>query len=235
MVKYGIAYGIVYDGGFDVTNDLRRLRWDLECNSNVEVDRCSSYDEAYWKCCTKYSGRFLDKHSNVQYKFPKLLEIIENPYHEPSFKANVPQKRFFATMNPEWFTIYDNIDNLMDFIIQLNLPFIIKEFEDYEAALKFINRRFMMYILSRSAYIHGDLLCRIESIELNKLHSTQGVVDWFNQNYCLPQSMLVPTNPPYQQNYLPFPQSQPIPQQQQIVFQQQPTLSIPAPVNQYQY
>lgn len=201
------VYGIVYARGFAVTASPEVVKWILEHNSEVELQIFNDSWEAYTWCCTEYSRRFLAQHPNVQHKLPTFDEVLKMPYHEPRFVENVPQNRFFTAMNARGIAIYDNVDNLIDFIMGYNIFSSIKEFDSEEKAMQYINWNLMMYVMPRSAYISGDFYT-IRNCNTNMILSTQPLTSWYQENFHPPQQW--PTSELYyQQNFMPFVQQQP--------------------------
>ena len=197
-----VTYGLVYRGGFAVTDNPQFVKWLLETNSDVEICNQNSLWEAYTWCCTEYSRRFLERSLNMQHKLPTFEEVLERPYFEPNFVDSIPQNRFFAAIKTAYFSIFDNIDNVIEFTTEFPLPFKIKETESEEHALAYLNRELLMYVMPRSAYIRGDIQY-IRQIGLNRVASLQAFAIWFQQNCQLPQPWGYSATY-YQNNYLPF-------------------------------
>ena len=200
------VYGIIYAGGFGVTNSPENVKWLLEQNSEIELQVFDDSWMAYNWCCEGYTRRFLNQHPNMQHKLPSLDEVLKMPYHKPNFVKNVPQNRFFATMKAGYIAIYDNVDDLMDFMLEFDGASIVKEFDSYDKACQYIINEIWMYIMPKSAYLHGEIP-NIMCIHLNIAMSIQRLAEWFQQNCQLPKPWS--TQKTYhRQIYMPFEQEQ---------------------------
>ncbi len=197
-----VIYGLVYRGGFAVTDNPQNVKWLLETNSDVEICNWNSPWEAYTWCCTEYSRRFLDRNLNMQHKLPTFDEVLQRPYFEPNFVASIPQNRLFAAINTAYFSIFDNIDNVIEFTTEFPLPFKVKEADSENTALAYLNRELLMYVMPRSAYIRGDIQY-IRQVEINRIASLQTFIAWLQQNCQLPQPWSC-YNTYCQPVYLPF-------------------------------
>lgn len=201
------VYGIVYTGGFGLTVDPLNAKWLLEHNSEVELRRFNDLWLAYTWCAEEYSRRFLEQNPTIQHRVPSLEEVLAVPYHEPNFVENVPQSRFFATMSANYTAIYNNVEDLMDFVMAFDFPFTIKEFDSEVKAMQHINMIFMRSMMPRSAYIEGDFYT-MRNIPSNRLLSMQPFKAWYQKSFQPPQPWPAPAN--YRQNYLPFSSPQPV-------------------------
>ena len=133
---------------------------------------------------------------------PTFEEVLKRPYFEPNFIASILQNRFFAAINTSYFSIFDNIDNVVEFTTEFPLLFKVKEADSEDHALSLLNRELLMYVMPRSAYIRGDIQY-IRQVSINTVASLQAFITWFQQNCQLPQPWSC-YDTYYQPVYLPF-------------------------------
>lgn len=180
-----LSYSVVYNYGFAVTDNPQYLPYLMEHNSDIELDAFYSQDsqwKAYCNGCTKYSAQCMKRDPYMQHIMPTFDDIIRMPYHAPDFKENIPEKRFFAAVNCNCVAIFDNVNLVMSFIMSSTTEVHVKEFDSQENAFKYISEKFISFILTRSAYINGEIKY-IRNIPLNRPLSIQSFIDWFWQNY----------------------------------------------------
>ena len=160
----------------------------MEHNNGIELDtfdsQYSQYPQwkAYCNACTKYSAQCMKRDPYMQHIMPTFDDIIRMPYHAPDFKENIPEKRFFAAMNSNCIGVFDDVNLVMSFIMSSTTEVHVKEFDSQENAFKYISEKFISFILTRSAYINGEIKY-IRNIPLNRPLSIQSLIDWFWQNY----------------------------------------------------
>ncbi len=186
-----LSYSVVYNYGFAVTDNPQYLPYLMKHNSGIELDtfdsQYSQYPqypqwEAYCNACTKYSAQCMKRDPYMQHIMPTFDDIIRMPYHAPDFKENIPEKRFFAAMNSNCIGVFDDVNLVMSFIMSSTTKVHVKEFDSQENAFKYISENFISFILTRSAYINGEIKY-IRNIPLNRPLSIQSLIDWFWQNY----------------------------------------------------
>lgn len=159
------AFRINYDGGFALANSTELLTWLINNNTGIHVVEAANMEQAYFDACNQFVHDEWMKNPYVQPIVPKFDDVLRSPYHVPGSVAQIPTCRFFATVNPDYIGIYDNVKEAVEFVEHFK-PSGLKEFSSADKAKLWLNERFILPMLSMSAYV-TDPIEYIMNVPLN--------------------------------------------------------------------
>lgn len=191
------AFRVNYNGGFALANSTEILTWLISNNSGVHVVEAPNVEQAYFDACNQHVQDEWIKNPYYQPFLPKFEDVLQSPYHVFSFVAQIPAHRFFATVNPDFIGIYDNVQEAVEFVEYFK-PSGLKEFYSADAAKLWLNERFILPMVAMSAYV-TDPIEYIVNIPLNTavpIHYRQ----WWQQHlpavgklpFVCPQFLIAP-------------------------------------------
>ena len=146
------AFRINYDGGFALANSTELLTWLINNNIGIHVVEAANMEQAYFDACNQFVRDEWMKNPYVQPIVPKFEDVLRSPYHVPGSVAQIPAHRFFATVNPDYIGIYDNVKEAVEFVEHFK-PSGLKEFFSADEAKLWLNERFVLPMLAMSAYV----------------------------------------------------------------------------------
>jgi len=158
-------FRVQYRGGFWLTNNFPNLNWIVSNNSDVTVVEEPTLELAYVNACGCYVHECWKNISYKQPILPTFEAVLKMPYHEPGFIKNVPSIRYFATINQDYVGIYDTVEGAIEFLNYFK-PSGLKEFDSTDGTRLWLNEKFVLPILSMSAYI-TDKIPYLMEIPLN--------------------------------------------------------------------
>ena len=160
------AFRINYDGGFAMASNTEPLTWLINNNSGVHVVESPNVEQAYFDACNQFVRDEWARNPYQQPLLPRFEDVLRSPYHIPGFVTQIPVRRFFATVSPDYIGIYDTIEGAVEFIDYF-APSELKEFSSADEAKLWLNERFILPILVMSAYV-TDSIEYIMNVPLNK-------------------------------------------------------------------
>ena len=152
-------------GGFTLLSNTESLSWTISNNSNVQVVEEPSLDRAYVRGCDQYVRDEWARNPYQQPLLPRFEDVLRAPYYAPGFVAQIPSSRFFATVHRDYVGIYDNVKAAVEFVEHFK-PSGLKEFSSADKAKLWLNERFILPMLSMSAYV-TDPIEYIMNVPLN--------------------------------------------------------------------
>ena len=146
---------INFDDGFDLTDRLERVQFDLKTFPGIEIQTVPDSWSAYRIACLKHTAKKLNHSPFVMPTLPRFEDVSIAPFYER--KPQLPPTRYFAMVTSEYHaTIATDVSSILNFLDSFDAPFV-KEFVRYDAALEWINRLLLMPIIAMSAYLTADL------------------------------------------------------------------------------
>ena len=146
------AFRINYTGGFALANSTELLTWLINNNSGIHVVEAANMEQAYFDACNQFVHDEWTKNPYHQPLLPKFEDVLRSPYHVPGSVTQIPAHRFFATVNPDYIGIYDNVKEAVEFVEHFK-PSGLKEFFSADEAKLWLNERFVLPMLAMSAYV----------------------------------------------------------------------------------
>ena len=194
------AFRINYNGGFALANSTEPLQWLIENNSGVHVVETPNIEQAYIEACNQFVRDEWTRNPYHQPLLPRFEDVIRTPYHVPGFVAQIPARRFFATVHRDHVAIYDNVQGAVEFIDYF-APSGLKEFSTADEAKLWLNERFIVPMLAMSAYVTNPIEY-IVSLPLNTAVPVR-YRQWWEQNlpavnnlpFVCPQFLIGKPNP----------------------------------------
>lgn len=172
---------INFEDGFDLTEDLKRVRYVLEKVSGVEIRIMNDEWQAYYCACFHHTAKKLLRDSFVTPTLPKLEDVLRAPFYERIVPTMAP--RFFALIGAGYHvSISTAIADVINFLHECNYP-RVKEFVSYDEAVGWINRVVLTPIMMMGAYLKSDVPL-IE--DLDEKISVFPYESWLDQNCELP-------------------------------------------------
>lgn len=146
---------INFDDGFDLTDRLERVQFDLKTFPGIEIQTVPDSWSAYRIACLKHTAKKLNHSPFVMPTLPRFEDVMQSPFYERI--PQLPPTRYFAMATSDYHaTIATDVSTVLNFLDSFNAPFV-KEFTNYDAALYWINRIFTLPIIAMSAYLTADI------------------------------------------------------------------------------
>lgn len=146
---------INFDDGFDLTDRLERVQFDLKTFPGIEIQTVPDSWSAYRIACLKHTAKKLNHSPFVMPTLPRFEDVMQSPFYERI--PQLPPTRYFAMATSDYHaTIATDVSTVLNFLDRFNAPFV-KEFTNYDAALYWINRIFTLPIIAMSAYLTADI------------------------------------------------------------------------------
>ena len=171
---------VQYRGGFALINNFQHLSWSVSNNSDITVVEEPTLEQAYVNACNCYVQEYWKNNPYKQPALPTFEAVLKMPYYEPGFIKNVPSIRFFATINRDYVGIYDTVEGAIEFLNYFK-PSGLKEFDSADGAKLWLNEKFILPILSMSAYITDKIPYLVE-IPLNTAVPVH-YREWWQQHF----------------------------------------------------
>ena len=150
------AFRVNYNGGFALANSTELLNWFISNNSGIHVVEAPNVEQAYFDACNQHVQDEWTKNPYYQPLLPKFEDVLQSPYHVFGFVAQILAHRFFATVNPDFIGIYDNVQEAVEFVEHFK-PSGLKEFSSADAAKLWLNERFILPMVAMSAYVTDQI------------------------------------------------------------------------------
>ena len=83
-----------FEDGFDITTDLRRIKWVVEHSSNVKIRALNDSWQAYLYGCFNHTEKKLSRLLFVAVRLPRFEDVLKAPFYERIVPARTT--RFFA-------------------------------------------------------------------------------------------------------------------------------------------
>ncbi|MBR3746961.1 MAG: hypothetical protein IKN27_08385 [Selenomonadaceae bacterium] len=146
---------INFDDGFDLTDRLERVQFDLKTFPGIEIQTVPDSWSAYRIACLKHTAKKLNHSPFVMPTLPRFEDVMPSPFYERI--PQLPPTRYFAMATSDYHaTIATDVSTVLNFLDSFNAPFV-KEFTNYDAALYWINRIFTLPIIAMGAYLTADI------------------------------------------------------------------------------
>lgn len=170
-----------FEDGFDLTEDLKRVRYVLEKVSGVEIQTMNDEWRAYYFACFKHIQKKLLRNPFVMPTLPKLEDVLRAPFYERIVPTMTP--RFFALIgNGYHVSVSTALSDVINFLNAFDCP-RVKEFVSYDEAVGWINRVVLTPIRMMGAYLKSAVPL-IEN--LDEKISVFPYASWLDQNCELP-------------------------------------------------
>lgn len=166
LVPNDFIYAVIHDGGFGLLKDRKNLKNLMLRIREIFVQKFTNPNIAYDFCRQNYVDQRLKMNIFDRPSLPSLEDVLSHPFFEKGYLKNIVfLKCFFATLSPTHVGIYDNVEESLDFIEHFN-PCILKEFDDFDDALGYINATFLRYIYPHENEIDAPIKI-LKSLPLN--------------------------------------------------------------------
>lgn len=146
---------INFDDGFDLTDRLERVQFDLKTFPGIEIQTVPDSWSAYRIACLKHTTKKLNHAPFVMPVLPKFEDVMQSPFYERI--PQLPSTRYFAMTTSNYHgSISQNIEDVLKFLNEFDAPFV-KEFVCYDEGLSWINRLLLTPIIAMGAYLTADI------------------------------------------------------------------------------
>lgn len=159
-------FRVNYNDGFALLQSTELLGWLVENNSGVHVVEVPSPEQAYVEACRQFVQNEWTKNPYKIPILPRFEDVIRSPYHAPRFVVQIPTPRFFATVNPDFIGIYDNVQEAVEFVEHFK-PSGLKELSSADEAKLWLNKSLVLPMVAMSAYV-TDPIEYILNLPLNE-------------------------------------------------------------------
>ena len=146
---------INFDDGFDLTDRLERVQFDLKTFPSIEIQTVPDSWSAYRIACLKHTAKKLNHSPFVIPTLPRFEDVMQSPFYERI--PQLPPTRYFAMATSDYHaTIAPDVSTVLNFLDSFNAPFV-KEFVCYDEGLSWINRLLLTPIIAMGAYLTADI------------------------------------------------------------------------------
>ena len=174
-----------FEDGFDITTDLRRIKWVVEQSSDVEIRTREDAWQAYLHACLHHAKKKLSRQPFVAVSLPKFEDVLKAPFYERIVPARTT--RFFALVAENYHaSISTKVMDVINFLDMFEYP-LVKECYTYDEALGAVNLLLVTPVMAMGAYLKGDIPF-ID--ELDESVSVFPYKSWLKQNCELPPEKL---------------------------------------------
>ena len=71
-----------FEDGFDITTDLRRIKWVVEHSSNVKIRALNDSWQAYLYGCFNHTEKKLSRLPFVAVRLPRFEDVLKAPFYQ---------------------------------------------------------------------------------------------------------------------------------------------------------
>lgn len=144
-----------FEDGFDLTDDFARIKYVIGKFSGVEIREIDEPWQAYCYACFRHTTKKLSRNQFVMPILPKFEDVLNAPFYERMTPVASP--RFFALVAPGYkASIATDSNKVIDFLWSFESA-VVKEFNNYEEALGWVNRFFIVPIIAMGAYLKEEI------------------------------------------------------------------------------
>ena len=170
-----------FEDGFDLTDDLSRIKWLVEQSSNVKIRTLNDSWQAYLYGCFNHTKKKLSRLPFVAISLPRFEDVLKAPFYERIVLARTT--RFFALVAEDHHvSISTKVMDVINFLDMFEYP-LVQEFYTYDAALGAINLLLVPPVMAMGAYLKGEVPF-ID--ELDERVSVFPYESWLDKNCELP-------------------------------------------------
>lgn len=146
---------INFEDGFDLTDDLTRINFVIRKFSGIEIREIAEPWQAYYYACFRHTTKKLSRNSFIMPILPKFEDVLNAPFYERITPVASP--RFFALLAPGYkASIATDTNTVIDFLWNFESA-VVKEFNNYEDSLSWVNKFFIIPIISMGAYLKAAI------------------------------------------------------------------------------
>ena len=187
MAKFFI---VNFEDGFDLTNDLSRIKWVMEQSSDVKIWTLNDSWQAYCFACLHHTKKKLSRLPFVAVSLPRFEDVLKAPFYERLVPARTT--RFFALVAEDYHaSISNDVMDIINFLDMFEYP-LVKEFYTYDEALVAVNQFLVTPVMAMGAYLKGEVPL-ID--ELDEKVSVFPYESWLKKNCELPpEKFFTPEN-----------------------------------------
>lgn len=109
---------INFDDGFDLTDRLERVQFDLKTFPGIEIQTVPDSWSAYRIACLKHTAKKLNHSPFVMPTLPRFEDVMQSPFYERI--PQLPPTRYFAMATSDYHaTIATDVSTVLNFFGQL--------------------------------------------------------------------------------------------------------------------
>lgn len=148
-------FSVIFNDGFDITDRLERVHKVLNTFGGIEIHFSDDPWQAYYCACFRHTIKKLSLNPFIMPILPKFEDVLNAPFYERITPVASP--RFFALLAPGYkASIATDSNTVINFLWSFERA-AVKEFNNYEEALGWVNKIFIVPIIAMGAYLREEI------------------------------------------------------------------------------
>ena len=178
-----MIYAVVFKHGFEYCTRPDTVADIAIHGEAIEVHSFDDVHLAYCWCCQRSVERQLEQGNRRPPVFPRLEDLqMDVAYFEPGYgpAETLPYARYFGAISGDYAGVFTAVSNIREFLAQFKKG-QIREFDDEEAAKKWVQNVYYRLLYPAAAYINSGYFPTPLIYEVDCVYNL-GYSKWLTQN-----------------------------------------------------